>query len=112
LNELPVEAALAAIFHREQGPLSGHAARGFSPRDIQAILRTLSAPAIAGNSAASDQDGSRSMRLQLITPTAKSLLGAPLRHRNRTYGFLVIGRKKARASRKKKKPRWIRPARM
>jgi len=103
LNELPVDAALAAIFHREQGPLSGHAARGFSPRDIQVILRTLSAPAIAGNSAASDQDGSRTMRLQLITPTAKSLLGAPLRHRNRTYGFLVIGRKESASFTKKEK---------
>lgn len=103
LNELPVDAALAAIFHREQGPLSGHAARGFSPRDIQAILRTLSAPAIAGTSAASDQDGSRTMRLQLITPAAKSLLGAPLRHRNRTYGYLVIGRKESASFTKKEK---------
>lgn len=103
LNELPVDAALAAIFHREQGPLSGHAARGFSPRDIQAILRTLSAPAIAGSSAASDQDGSRTMRLQLITPAAKSLLGAPLRHRNRTYGYLVIGRKESASFTKKEK---------
>jgi len=103
LNELPVDAALAAIFHREQGPLSGHAARGFSPRDIQAILRTLSAPAIAGSSATSDQDGSRTMRLQLITPTAKSLLGVPLRHRNRTYGFLVIGRKESASFTKKEK---------
>ncbi|HXX76295.1 MAG TPA: ATP-binding protein [Nitrospiraceae bacterium] len=103
LNELPVDAALAAIFHRDQGPLSDHVARGFSPRDIQAILRTLSAPAIGGSSPSSDQDGSRTMRLQLITPTAKSLLGAPLRHRNRTYGFLVIGRKETVSFTKKEK---------
>lgn len=103
LNELPVDAALAAVFHREQGPLSGHVARGFAPRDIQAILRTLSAPAIVASTATSDQDGSRTMRLRLITPGAKSLLGAPLRYRNRTYGFLVVGRKESASFTKKEK---------
>lgn len=103
LNELPVDAALAAIFHREQGPLSGHVARGFSPRDIQAILRTLSTPAITGSIASTDQDGNRTMRLQLITPTAKSLLGTPLRYHHRIYGFLVIGRKESASFTKKEK---------
>ena len=41
LNELPVDAALAALFDRDQGPLVSHAARGFAPRDIQAILTGL-----------------------------------------------------------------------
>lgn len=103
LNELPVDAALAAIFHREQGQLSGHVARGFTPRDIQAILRTLSAPAIIGSTASADQDGSRTMRLQLITPGAKSLLSTPLRHRQRIYGFLVVGRKESASFTKKEK---------
>lgn len=103
LNELPVDAALVAIFHREQGPLSGHVARGFSPRDIQAILRTLSTPAVTGSIASTDQDGNRTMRLQLITPTAKSLLGTPLRHHHRIYGFLVIGRKESASFTKKEK---------
>lgn len=103
LNELPVDAALAAIFHQEQGPLSGHVARGFSPRDIQAILRILSGPTILGSTASTDQDGSQTMRLQLITPSAKSLLGIPLRHRNRMYGFLVVGRKEGANLTKKEK---------
>jgi signal transduction histidine kinase len=103
LNELPVDAALAAVFHRDQGPLVGHAARGFTPRDIQAILRTLSAPAIAAASPASDEEGGRTIRLRLITPGTKSLLGVPLRHRNRTYGFLVIGRKESATFAKKEK---------
>ena len=85
LNELPVDAALAAVFHRDQGPLVGHAARGFTPRDIQAILRTLSAPAIAAAPPANDQEGARTIRLRLITPGTKSLLGVSLLHRNRTY---------------------------
>ena len=103
LNDLPVDAALAAVFHRDQGPLVGHAARGFTPRDIQAILRTLSAPAIAAASPISDEEGGRTVRLRLITPGAKSLLGVSLRHRNRTYGFLVIGRKESATFAKKEK---------
>lgn len=103
LNELPVDAALAAVFHREQGPLTGHAARGFTARDVQAILRTLSASSIANAVSSPDQEGGRTLRLRLITPGAKSLLGVPLRHKNRTYGFLVIGRKENAAFAKKEK---------
>ncbi|HJT19455.1 MAG TPA: ATP-binding protein [Nitrospira sp.] len=102
LNELPVETALAAIFHREQGPLVAHAARGFTARDVQAILRTLSAPALADGSPSGDQDG-RVMRMRLITPGAKSLLGAPLKYRSRTYGFLIIGHKESATFTKKER---------
>src|SRR5262245_19110930 len=102
LNELPVDAALAAVFHCDQGPLVSHAARGFTPRDIQAILRALSVPAIAAATPANEQEG-RALRLRLITPGAKSLLAAPLMHRNRTYGFLVIGRKESATFAKKEK---------
>ena len=103
LNDLPVDAALAAVFHRDQGPLVGHAARGFTPRDIQAILRTLSAPAIAAASPTSDEESGRTLHLRLITPGAKSMLAVSLRHKNRTYGFLVIGRKESATFAKKEK---------
>lgn len=102
LNDLQVDSALAAIFHRENGPLVGHAARGFTARDVQAILRTLSAPALVA-AGTPDQEGGRTMRLRMITPGAKSLLGVPLKYRNRTYGFLVIGRKESAAFTKKEK---------
>jgi signal transduction histidine kinase len=101
LNDLPVDSALAAIFHRENGPLVGHAARGFNARDVQAILRTLSAPTLTTST--QDQDGSRTLRLRMVTPGAKSLLGVPLKYRNRTYGFLVIGRKESAAFTKKER---------
>ena len=103
INELPVDAALAAVFHRDQGPLVGHAARGFTPRDIQAILRTLSANTIAPSAPTNDQESGRTIRLRLITPGTKSLLGVPLQYRNRTYGFLVIGRKESVTFAKKEK---------
>lgn len=104
LNDLAMDSALAAIFHQEKGPLVGHASRGFTPRDVQAILRTLSTQSSAAlTTAGQDQEGGRTMRLRLITPGAKSLLGIPLRHRNRTYGYLVIGRKEGAAFAKKEK---------
>ncbi len=104
LNELAMESALAAIFHQEKGPLVGHASRGFTPRDVQAILRTLSTQsASALTPAGQDPDGGRTMRLRLITPGAKSLLSIPLRHRNRSYGYLVIGKKEGAPFAKKDK---------
>jgi signal transduction histidine kinase len=103
LNDLPVDAAMAAVFHREKGPLVGHAARGFTTRDVQAILRTLSAPTIAESFSPTDQESGRTMRLRLITPSAKALLAVPLKYRNRAYGFLVIGRKENAAFTKKEK---------
>jgi signal transduction histidine kinase len=102
LNDLPVDSAVAAIFHRENGPLVGHAARGFTARDVQAILRTLSTPSL-GATGAQEPDGSRTMRLRMVTPGAKSLLGVPLKYRNRTYGFLIIGRKESAAFTKKER---------
>ncbi|TKB83512.1 MAG: GAF domain-containing protein, partial [Nitrospira sp.] len=103
LNELGTDSALAAIFHQEQGPLVSHATRGFTPRDVQAILRTLSTQAAAVQTVPQDQDAGRTIRLRLITPGAKSLLGMPLRHRQRTYGFLVIARKENATFAKKEK---------
>lgn len=104
LNDIGTDAALAAIFHQENGPLVEHASRGFTPRDVQAILRTLSTQrAAALTSTTHDPDGGHAVRLRLITPGAKSLLVVPLRHFNSVYGCLVIGRKEGAAFSKKDK---------
>ena len=104
LNDLGIDSALAAIFHQEKGPLVGHASRGFTPRDVQTILRTLSTQAVTSLTPTSqDPDGGRTIRLRLITPGAKSMLGIPLRHQNRCYGYLVLGRKEGAAFAKKEK---------
>ena len=104
INGLPVDAALAAVFHQEHGPLTAHVSRGFTPRDVQSILRTLSSRTVLTTVPSADEvEGSRTLRLRLISPGAKSLLGIPLRHRQRTYGFLVIGRKDNAAFAKKEK---------
>jgi signal transduction histidine kinase len=104
INGLPADAALAAVFPQEKGPLTAHVHRGFTPRDVQAIVRTLSShKVLAAVPTAGDGDASRTLRLQLIMPGAKSLLGVPLRHRQQTYGFLVIGRKDSATFAKKDK---------
>jgi signal transduction histidine kinase len=94
LNELQVEAALAGTFPLEQGPLVPQAHRGFTPRDVHAIVRTLSTHPI--QSAPPDEgEGGRAIRLRLITPGARNLLAIPLRFRNRVYGYLALGRKES-----------------
>ena len=104
LNDIGTDAALTAIFHQENGPLLEHASRGFTPRDVQAILRTLSTQRAAALApAGQDPDGGRAIRLRLITPGAKSLLVVPLRHFSTVYGCLVIGRKESAAFSKKDK---------
>ena len=104
LNDIGTDAALTAIFHQENGPLLEHASRGFTPRDVQAILRTLSTQRAAALApAGQDPDGGRAIRLRLITPGAKSLLVVPLRHFSTVYGCLVIGRKESAAFSKKEK---------
>ncbi|MGQ0810547.1 MAG: GAF domain-containing sensor histidine kinase [Nitrospiraceae bacterium] len=104
LNDIGVDAALASIFHREQGPLNAEVSRGFTPRDVRAIVRTLSSHEPSVTPALSEEgEPSRTIRLRLITPGAKSLLAVPLRYRQRTYGFLVIGRKESAAFAKKEK---------
>ena len=104
LNDIGTDSALAAIFHQENGPLVEHASRGFAPRDVQAILRTLSTQrAAALTPATQEPDGGHTVRLRLITPGAKSLLVVPLRHLSRVYGCLVIGRKEGAAFSKKDK---------
>ncbi len=103
LNELSVDAAIAGVFHHENGPLIGHAARGFTPREIHAILRTLTASSVHAGAFLQDQENGKTLRLRMITPGAKSLLSVPLKYRNRTYGFLVIGRKESANFTKKEK---------
>jgi len=104
LNELGMEAALVAIYDKADGPLVPHGSRGFAPREVQAIVRTLSGTDVTANAAPiGEGEGLRAARLRLITPAAKALLALPLRYRQRQYGILVVGRKEGAAFTKKEK---------
>ena len=66
VNGLPAEAALVAIFHQEQGPLTTQVHRGFTPRDVQSIVRTLSSQKVLTSvPVGNDPEASRTMRLRL-----------------------------------------------
>jgi len=103
LNELGLDAALAAIFDREDGPLVAQVSRGFSPREVQAILGALSAQEVGLSQAPLANGELKAIRLRLITPSTKPLLAVHLRHMERTYGVLVIARKESAAFAKKEK---------
>jgi signal transduction histidine kinase len=104
LNELGGEAALVGIFDREGGPLVSHGYRGFSPREVQAVIRTLSAQDFSSAAQLASENGeARVVRLRLITPSSKALLALPLRYRQRIYGVLVAGRKDSAGFTKKER---------
>lgn len=104
INELGVDAVLVAVLGREHGPLELQLSRGFSPREAEAILRSLSAQDLTLPPALSTaSEISKAIRLRLITPSAKSLLGLPLVFRQRPYGVLVLGRKEGVSFSKKEK---------
>jgi signal transduction histidine kinase len=106
LNELGAETALVGVFEVEGGPLSLQGCRGFTPREAQAVLRTLSTQtldALHASTLSSEGESFRAMRLRMITPVAKALLAVPLQHHQRTYGVLVIGRKESAGFTKKEK---------
>lgn len=103
LNELGVESALVAIFDREGQPPVSQGCRGFSARETQAILRALAVLDPTALRESGEDEGGRCVRLRILTPGSKSLLALPLKHRQRTYGFLVIGRKESASFSKKEK---------
>ena len=106
LNELDAEVALVGIVEHADGPLILQGMRGFTSREAQAILRALStqeAAALAETRRTEEGEPRQALRLRLITPAARSFLAIPLRHKQRAYGVLVVGRKEGGAYSKKDK---------
>jgi signal transduction histidine kinase len=94
LTELGAEMALIALREEGFGPFEPQAYRGFSSREIQAIVRALSYPELkftdgGGNGATAPPK----IRMRMTSPSHRSLLGVPLRYHQRICGALVIGRK-------------------
>lgn len=103
LNELPADTALAAIFHREGGPLVAHGSKGFTAREVHTILRTLTNTLRTLPAKANDSEAGQGLRFRLVTPSSRTLLAVPLRYRQRTYGVLILGRKDGSAFGKKER---------
>ncbi len=106
VNEVGMEAALVAIMTLEGGPLVEQVSRGFSPREIRAILRALSLEELKSVSPKSTSGGaelSNVLRLRMITPGSKVVLALPLKFGGRVYGTLVLARRENVALTKREK---------
>jgi signal transduction histidine kinase len=94
LAELGSELALIALKEDGLGPFQPQSSRGFSPREIQAIIRALSYPEIKFQGGGDNgQTEPPKIRMRMTSPSHRMLLGLPLRFRRSICGALVIGRK-------------------
>jgi signal transduction histidine kinase len=94
LSELGSDMALIALKEDGFGPFLSHATRGFSPREVQAVVKALSVPEVGFDGAAGNGDSRpKTVRIRMTAPAHRSLLGVPLRLSRRVCGALVIGRK-------------------
>ncbi len=106
VNEVGMEAALIAIMTQEGGPLIEQVSRGFSAREIRAILRALSMEELKGVNVRGSTGGTdldSVLRLRMVTPGSKVALVLPLKFGGRVYGTLVLGRRENVALTKREK---------
>ncbi len=106
VNELGMEAVLVAIITHEGGSLVHQVSRGFSPREIRAILRALSMEDLKGVTVQNGSEGidlDNVLRIRMVTPGTKMVLVLPLKFGGRVYGTLVFARRENTALSKRDK---------
>ncbi|MDH4195087.1 MAG: GAF domain-containing protein, partial [Nitrospirota bacterium] len=106
VNEVGMEAVLVAIITHDGGPLVEQVSRGFSPREIRAILRALSIEDLKSVNARNGTGGAELesiLRIRMITPGSKVALVLPLKFGGRVYGTLVLARRENVALTKREK---------
>lgn len=106
VNEVGMEAALVAIMTNEGGPLIEQVSRGFSQREIRAILRALSLEelkSVSPRNATGENELNNVLRIRMVTPGSKVALALPLKFGARVYGTLVLARRENVALTKREK---------
>lgn len=105
VNDLGMDATVA-IMSQPKGPLVSQVSKGFSAREVRAVVRTLS----GGNGQpdgllrnAGKEDGNGAIELRMVTPGSKNLLAKLLREGKVTYGALVVGKQERRPFTKREK---------
>ncbi len=106
VNEVGMEAALVAIMAHDSGPLIEQVSRGFSAREIRAILRALSLEELKSVNPRNATEGTELnnvLRVRMVTPGTKVVLALPLKFGGRVYGTLVLARRENVALTKREK---------
>ena len=106
VNEVGMEAVLVAIMAHDGGPLIEQVSRGFSQREIRAILRALSLEELKSVGPRNVTEGTELnnvLRLRMVTPGTKVALALPLKFGGRVYGTLVLARRENVALTKREK---------
>lgn len=95
VNEVGMEAVLVAIMTHDSGPLVEQVSRGFSPREVRAILRALSMEDLKSVAVRNGVGGELEsvLRIRMVTPGSKVALVLPLKFGDRVYGTLVLARR-------------------
>lgn len=105
VNEVGMEAVLVAIMTHDGGPLVEQVSRGFSPREVRAILRALSMEDLKSLAVRNGMGGELEsvLKIRLVTPGSKVALVLPLKFGGRVYGTLVLARRENSALTKREK---------
>lgn len=105
VNEVGMEAVLVAIMTHDGGPLVEQVSRGFSPREVRAILRALSMEDLKNLAVRNGAGGELEsvLRIRMVTPGSKVALVLPLKFGGRVYGTLVLARRENSALTKREK---------
>ena len=105
VNDLDMDATVA-IMNQPKGPLTSQATKGFSAREVRAVLRALSGREGQHNGflwSARQEEGNGAIRLRMVTPGSKHLLAKLLRNEEAVYGALVTGKREGRPFTKREK---------
>ncbi len=105
VNDLGMDATVA-IMNQPKGPLVPQVSKGFSVREVRAVVRTLSggdgqSQGLLGRAGPEAANGA--LELRMVTPGSKNLLAKFLREGKVTYGVLVVGKQERRPFTKREK---------
>ena len=105
VNDLGMDATVA-IMNQLKGPLVSQVTKGFSAREVRAVLRTLSGEEGQRNSHLWSTEGEErngAIQLRMVTPGSKNLFALLLRYGKVVYGVLVAGKQGGRPFTKREK---------